>query len=217
MTELAIIVNGLLAVIALWYTVETRKLRLQNQEQLSLLMKQVRLSVAPYIHVTLLNFQTALELLREEGKVPTEEPARNRFEEGLREKFSQPKVKFISKISNKSSKLALHLRVYVFDCRSKTFFRSDWGRTVLAEHESIEMEILSEGVSLEVIRKEMEAKYGEPNDLFHRSLNADCQASYILAFFKDIEGSSYVVKREFDINKDGLVEAKLNKLILPDD
>ena len=36
-----------LACAALWYTIETRRLRLQNSAQMDLLRSQIRLSVAP--------------------------------------------------------------------------------------------------------------------------------------------------------------------------
>jgi hypothetical protein len=46
---LGIVVNVVLAVIALVYTIETRKLRQQNQSQLDLLRKQARRAIAPYL------------------------------------------------------------------------------------------------------------------------------------------------------------------------
>lgn len=46
---IGIAVNAALAVIALVYTIETRKLRKQNQSQLDLLRKQAKRAIAPYL------------------------------------------------------------------------------------------------------------------------------------------------------------------------
>ncbi len=217
MELIAIISQISLALIAVWYTIETRKLRVQNQHQLKLLTKQVTLSLAPYIHVSLFNFKTALQTLNEEGEIPGEQTERDQFVNGLRTRFAQPNAKFISKISNQTTKLAIGVRVYVFDCHSKTFFRSEWGRTVLPEKDSIDLEILGDAVSLEIVRQELKTKYSESNPLFERHLTTEGTSSYIMVLFKDIEGNSYVVRREFEIDGNGIINGRFNELFLPGD
>jgi hypothetical protein len=217
MEWIAIFVNGALAVIALWYTIETRRLRLQNQDQLKLLSKQAMLSLVPYVHVSLYNLDTALELYEEEGKLPGSQTEKARFVDKIRRRFSQPGVRFICKISNETTKLATGVRVYVFDCQSKTFFRSEWGRTVLAEKESIELEISQDAVSLEVVTEELRSKYGSAIDPFEQHLITDHTSSYTIVFFRDVGGNAYVVRREFEINIKGIINSKINELILPQD
>ncbi len=49
MDWIIILVQLLLAAAAIWYTIETRRLRFQNQDQMKLLKEQTRLSLAPYL------------------------------------------------------------------------------------------------------------------------------------------------------------------------
>jgi hypothetical protein len=216
MEWLSITVNGTLALIALWYTLETRKLRIQNQVQLELLAKQARLSLAPYLHVSLLNLESTLLIFGDEGKIPKTEDEKLKLTNALRERFSKPNLKFICKISNKSTKLATTIRVYVFDCKARTFFRSAWGRTVLSEKETDDLEISNDAVSLDVIKQELQDKYGESNNFFNQQLTTDCPSSYTIVFYKDIEGNPYAVKREYEIDSGRIITEKRNTMLLPE-
>src|SRR2546421_18876 len=55
------VVNATLAALVVWYTLETRWLRQQNQEQLDLLKQQGIKSLAPFILPSLINFSTRLK------------------------------------------------------------------------------------------------------------------------------------------------------------
>ena len=214
---ISVLVNAALAVIALWYTVETRRLRLQNQNQLKLLTKQGMLSLVPYLHVTLCNLATALALYEEEGKLPTDANKRAQFVGEIKRRFSEPGVKFICRINNETTKLATAIRVCVFESQSKTFLRSEWGRTVLPEKDSIELEISPDAVSREVMTGELRNRYGPTTtEFFEKQLSTDHTLSYVIVFFRDIGGNPYAVRREFEFVED-MIEAKLNQLILPQD
>lgn len=214
MEVIAITINGLLALIALWYTIETRKLRLQNQAQLNLLAKQVRAPLAPYLHVNLLDEKTALHIFEEDGAIPKEDSERQKFLNGIHKRFSNPGVKFICRIDNKSDKLAVDMRVYVFEGESGMFLRSAWGRTILEGKATEELDIFQAAVPLDVIKEEMLEKYGEVNEFFSRHLDATCKHSYVVVFFKDIEGGPYVVRREFEKDKEGIITPKLNAFMI---
>src|SRR5438552_2098379 len=125
---LPIIVNAVLAGFVLWYTLETRWLRRQNQEQLEFLKRQVRQSIAPFVIPSLKNLPTMLSLMNErEGPAD----AKSDFEKNLRKEYGR--LRYLSSVANLTDNLALNIHVYAFEHKSLIFFPSSEGRTFLSK------------------------------------------------------------------------------------
>ena len=213
---LSLVVQALLAVFALAYTIETRNLRKHSSSQLKVLERQHTVAVAPYLLVGLSPKAELIKDLKENPskilEFPPEEieaEAKNKIEL-LEEGDSNF---YLCQITNPTSKIALDIEAIIYDSNTKNFTLSDEGLIAIGEKES---ELVSAEIGpltdKEVIKATKEAYPDIGNEI--DSLITYEDSSYIFLIFKDIEQGLYGIKREFSVGEDGECSLYDNRLIV---
>src|SRR5205085_5512976 len=149
---IAFFIQLLLAIAAIWYTVETRRLRLQSKDQMNLmenqskllkdqlhlyedqthlLRDQSRLSIAPYLSPGLvdIDLQELKKKTLEDKDLSTEE-RRERLNT-----IENSDVKFMCSVQNTSSKIPYNLNVYIYDVRTRSFLQNDYSQEYIKEND----------------------------------------------------------------------------------
>lgn len=195
MEWIAIIVQLALASVAIWYTIETRKLRIQNEAQMKLLREQTRLSLTPYLVPGIADVDLAL--LRKniaEDKSLTEDQRKEKLS-----KLDEAKIKFVCNVHNPTSKTPHHVNVYIYDSRTRSFLEGDYGKEWIAEKGSELFQVSEPYLGRDEVVESIRKQYGDGTDFIFRQLSAGDQ-SYIAIIFRDLEGRLYMAKREFMIS-----------------
>lgn len=200
-TELLTIFNpsiqGILAVVGLWYTIETRKLRLQSENQSKTAIRQKRLSIAPYLVVGVMHPESFID------EDEDNEDKRKEFIAKLEESRKNDEFLYLATISNPTEKIAIQTNVYIFDNNKKSYLTGDIGHQVISAKDNEAMPVSKPYMTEEEVRKVINKDYDLSNE-FNMALKAiEKDSSVIYLLYKDIEGYPYLVVRPFDIDDDG--------------
>ncbi len=188
---------------ALWYTIETRKLRIQSESQMDMLRRQGRLSVAPFLVPGLVDVDLAR--LRKKVEEDTELSAEERRDK--LDKIDRAQVRFVCAVQNPTTKLPHHCQLWVYDAKRRSFLLCDAGKEVIPEKETMLFQVSEPSFSLDECMKHLQTDFGTAADFAHVQLKVGTE-SYIALFFQDLEGRVYMIKRPFGIHDDGDVVHK---------
>lgn len=199
------LVQLLLAGAAIWYAIETRKLRMQNQLQIDISKKQHFLTVAPFLLIGLISktkFQAEFEAHPEKFvKEPSEEEFKKKTDR-IKHDIAEGSEFFFCNINNPTSKIARDAEVIVYNSNNRNFLLGQYGRAVIEEKQTEIIFVAGNPMShQEVITAKIQAYPGidkSKEPLFNYS-----DISYAIVLYRDIEGSNYAVKRPFVIDASG--------------
>jgi hypothetical protein len=202
---LSIVVQSILAIAAIWYTWETRKVRLQNQYLLNITTRQHLITVAPYLLIGVVpksRFQADVESHPEKFiHEASQEEYDKKFQE-LRKQISGSPDFYFCTINNPTSKLARDVEVVLYNSENKNFLMGQEGKAIIAEKGT---EILWVSGSAKSQQEVIDIKIDAFPELtrVHKELFEYSDVSYAVALFRDIEGSAYAVKRRYVIQANG--------------
>ncbi len=190
-----LVVQALLAVFALWYTIETRALRLQASAQLKLIGRQHLLAVAPFLMVSV---TTKSELVQSiEAQQDSPEKA-----ERLESANALPQETFVCAVENPTSRIALHAEGVIYVAESKHFLEGEKGLACIGEKEDYEIWFGEDPLTQKEVVDSTTASFPNATKIDGDLLD-HADESYSVIFFKDIEESVYCVKRAFYTDEDG--------------
>lgn len=201
----AIVVQIVLAVAAFWYAWETRRMRLQNAEQMDLLRRQARLTVAPFLLVGMLPTDPRMlrEHVEQEGSMDEEKRgAALKLIEALGEGIAKEKLRFIAAVHNPTQKVALQANAYVYDHQHKSYLEGYVGKEVLAAASKETIPIGEPYYDRKGIIQAIQRDYGPDSSFALRWLEPG-DTSFLAFFFRDLEGRLYLIRREFGIDSAG--------------
>lgn len=218
-TWLPILVNVVLALLVIWYTLETRWLRKQNQEQLELLKQQGIKSLAPFILPSIINYSTKLKQWVDASPIIDKEYLERELQ---REEFKQG-VKYLGNAENLTDNLALNVQLYVFEAESQTFlkglqdsafmrrdspqprkmFIDEWSKSLefVTTPTETKVEIEDKPFSGDVLKRNLSERYAPHQEWLMNEIMRDVTSSFILAVYTDVEGNPYFVRRRFHVDE----------------
>lgn len=203
MEWLLIVVQLLLAGAAVWYAIETRRLRIQNSAQMDLLKNQTRLSVAPYLIPGLVDIDLAVW---KQQIVDNDELSEEKKQEALT-KIADADIKFVCAVNNPTSKTPHHINIWIYDERTRSFLESDFGKEWIAEKDSELFQVSEPRFAKDEVEQRIQEQYGEASAFMFRHLEVG-DNSYVALVFRDMEGRIYLAKRYFVISKNNKIHHK---------
>ncbi|MEZ5528426.1 MAG: hypothetical protein R3E57_00550 [Porticoccaceae bacterium] len=207
-SHLPLIVQVALLAAALWYSWETRVIRLQNQKELNLLKKQGRLSLAPYLvpGCEKIDIEQLIELISSNEELDAEEK-KEQIEAAKKEE-----VFFYIQVDNPTSdKVGCQLRPIIYDPSTKSFILSDSGHAWISPQAQGKFQATGPYYSKAQISEQLEGSYGDEIKALLNNLDITDNEGYVALFYRDIEGSLYLAKRAFKVH-DGEYNFKATKL-----
>jgi hypothetical protein len=191
---IAVLVQIAIATVAIWYAFETRQLRVQNQEEIKYLKKQNRYSMAPFLipGASKLTIERVIEIINDSDDTP--EDKERKIESARKEA-----VFFAVQIDNPTTdKLASRVEVFIYDPQTKSYLSGDLGKEWVSPKETEVIQVTGPYYTLPEIIKDIENSYGNVASVFKDNLKESDEAlGFVVAFFRDIEGTLYMAKREF--------------------
>ena len=194
MEILTLLVQLALAGAAIWYTIETRKLRLQSEQQMGLLKNQTRLSVAPFLVPGLIDVNLAV--LRDNVQQRTDLSDEQKTE--ALANISRSYVKYVCTVNNPTTKVPHHINLYIYDSSTKSFLSADYSKEWIAEKDNELFQVSEPCYSRDDVLKRIKDQYGNGLDFIDKHLVVG-DISYIALLFRDLEGRVYLTKRVFAI------------------
>ncbi|MEE3502378.1 hypothetical protein [Acidiphilium acidophilum] len=192
-----LVIQTLLALMALWLAWETRRLRLASEAQINLLREENRSSLQPYVFPSLEVFDEG------EGKksISADETKSAEEKSDLLTLLEQDDTIFFCRLRNATTHIARDVEVWVYDERTRNFLESDQGIAVMSGSEKTPLSISPPFLSVDEVQSRIKIRYGAvpPNMIDSIRLGS---VSYLLVFYRDIEKRLYSTKRNFSI-KDG--------------
>ncbi len=182
-----------LVIVGLWYTWETRGLRIQADEQLSEIRNQFRLTLVPDLFPSIVKKDKVKELVME-GKLKQTIGKRRYSQEQLINV-----IKYFVLMENASNKLAYEVRVYVFDHDTKSYLKSPKHNIYVPAPGKKFQAFFNEKAnyidSMELIT-DINEEYGLKLTSLKKFIKSK-KTSIVLLFFKDVQGNIYLRTRAF--------------------
>jgi len=175
-----------LAIAAILYTIETRRMRLQNEEQMRMLRAQTRRSIAPYL------VPSITDVTAERNQV-----------EVNKDFLRKVGLKFICEVKNLSYRIAINCSVWVYDKRERKFLGSCHGRHYIDKKGTEYFLIAEPYLSRDKVLALVKEYYGEEAVSKIAKYIKDEDSSYILLLFQDLEDCVYCFQRQFEIDDNG--------------
>jgi hypothetical protein len=199
------VVQLILAGVALWSMIEARKLRLHAVAQLDVVRRQHMVAVAPYLLVGATpKDQLLMEIARDPaialnlGKGENADAAVKNLEADFKKAGQDI---FFCEMTNATSKIALGIEAVHYNARSRNFIESAEGLETLGEGKSGRLWIAGKAMNQADATTSIINSVG--NSAKVPKLLTQDNDSYIVVFFRDIEGSVYAVKRAYIVDNDG--------------
>ncbi|MCK9336315.1 MAG: hypothetical protein M0P43_00660 [Arcobacteraceae bacterium] len=198
------------AIVILWYTYETRKLRVTSEKQLNEQRRINELSLLPYFSYGINIFQsndndkTAIKYFKKNTYLPPS--IRNEYIQLLEK---NTKI-FQIKIENQSSALALDIQAVIYDGYTRNYIFGETGvvSSKLGECQYIYTARDSYQTRNEII-EDLKSHYGDNAFLNQQLIINDSEKNryFMYIFGKTIGNRLFVFNREFEI-KDGGIDLK---------
>lgn len=194
----------LVAVIA--YTVETHRLRKQNERQLRLLRHQARVAALPSIaaHVQPVVEEAVISILSS-WRVPESERMKYMKLASERERH------FTCSVKNGRDTVAHNVTVAIYDAESKAY---QWAGHTAALMEGGSHEtfwFVAAPLAYDAFRGSVRAAYGRPGDFTIAHL-AQGESSFAGVFFYDVEQRLYLTKHPFTVVEGLMVAHRRSEL-----
>lgn len=216
MENIYYLVQIVVATIILWYTYETRKLRLTSEKQLDEQKRINELSLLPYFSYGINIFQsnhndkTAIEYFEKDTYLPLS--IRNEYIQ-LLEKNT---IIFQITIENQSTALALDLQAIIYDGYTRNYIFGETGviSSKLGEKQYIYTARDTYQTKNEII-KHLKSHYGNNTFLNQQLMINDSEKNkyFIYLFGKTMGNRLFVFNREFEI-KDGGIDLKKSDWVI---
>jgi hypothetical protein len=203
------LIQATLAIAAVWYTVETRRLRKQNEAQMALLRTQMSLSIAPYLVPGILD----VEMREVRSRIVSDTKLTQKERDEKLATLDAGEVKFLCGVKNPTTKVPHHCELWVYDQRTKSYLLCDAGKEWIAEKEAETFMVSGPYFSYEDVIEQVLERYGDAGSWAHPHFAAG-DDSFIVLMYQDLEGRLYVSKRRFNIRSDGSVRHRPSALYL---
>lgn len=203
------VVNLGVVVAAIWYSIETRKLRLQNLTEIRLLSNQGRLTLAPFLvpGAQKLSKEQLEELIDADDDATDEEKSKRKA--GAR----KTEVFFAVQVDNPTAdKVGCHLEPYIYDPSTKSFLIPDHGKEWISPKETEMFQVTGPYVTRPRVEEEIKEHFGNVVVPLLAELETPEDHGYVALFFQDVEGTVYLSKRPFTIAKSGEVRHRPTRL-----
>jgi hypothetical protein len=194
MEMVSLTVQILLLLAALWYSYETRKLRIQNLQEVRLVANQGRLALAPYLipgvrKVSVAELNSAIDADSELSDAEKEE---------RKAEVAKEEVFFGVLVDNPTAeKVACHLEPYIYDPGTKSFLTPDHGIERISPKDKEAIQVTGPYVTKLKAIDEVVKSYGDGVRSLIELLDTPEDCGYVALFFQDIEGTVYLAKRQF--------------------
>lgn len=194
METILLIVQTGLVFAAMWYSWETRKIRIQNLDEIHILMRQTRLSLAPYL-------VPGAQKVEKEAVVSMIENSEDLDEEEKKRKIQaaeEEEVFYVVVVDNPTAeKVGCQLEAYIYDPNTKSFLFPDIGKQWISPGERELIQITGPYFTKEKLLLEIEENYDGINPSLLAHFDTPEDEGYVALLFRDIEGSVYLTKRAF--------------------
>jgi len=198
---LGICVQVVLAVAAIWYSLETRCVRKQNEGMLELLSEEARISVAPDLITGIRAYDETWESELKSLIINDTSLTNRQREESLSglETYKDILI-FVGKVANISDNIAHNVNLYVYDVEHKSFLGSWSGKELMEGGAEEKFFVVKPYLFLEEIKDDLTSSYGGKCEFIFKQLAMGNQ-SYVLTVYTDVAGRVYASKRLFKIEE----------------
>ncbi|MCL9764670.1 hypothetical protein [Neisseria subflava] len=205
------LIQFILAVVGLWYCIETRKLRIESEKQTNNSLMQKKLLITPYL---LLGIAVSADDITK--RIDVDDEFKKQIKDKIRRDFkiSDPadidehfhkiitnfsKISIVS-IINVTDKIASDISVYIYDNKAKNFTSSTRLPQVLVKEDTRNILIDGNPLSKEEFLEEIKGKYNIKtiSEYLSNHTQTKNHNSLILVAFMDIEGNSSMFIRPFE-------------------
>ncbi len=197
---IGIAVNAALAGGAFWYTWEARQQRLQAQEQLKVMARQIRISIFPELLPGIVAYseEVATQWVNSEN---AEDKKWGKEIQHSARKAGVP-IKYFCAVFNYSDKLATIAVACVYLGEDKKFLKGYCGVTVTANDE-VWIPVPEEPVTKKEVVADWVYHLGSDSKRAETYLTKD-KDNYVILLFSDAEGNIHGIKRQFGQSLDGI-------------
>ncbi|HKJ32850.1 MAG TPA: hypothetical protein VKA34_13530 [Balneolales bacterium] len=196
-----------LVIVGVWYSYETRGLKITAEKQIKELQNQFRISNVPGLFLSVIHKDKVIKLI-EEGKI-TQKSGKVTYS---KEKLTEV-LKYYVLLENVSQQIAYEVRLYLFRADIKSFMRSPSFKVYVKPDKPEAMYLIDETgnyIDETKLIEEVNENYGlELYSLkdYLKNRNINC----LLLFYKDIQGYTYLRTRHFLYNKqNNLMQGEIN-------
>lgn len=188
-----LLVQFFILVAVVFYAVESRRLRIQTETQVSLLQRQDRTSGTPSLVAGLTEFDPAerKRWIDYDSNMPASE------RKIALERLAKKKPKFSVIVSNYSNPIAQNLQAVLYDASTRSFLICDEGKEVLSAQSSDTFDFASPYKSASEAADWIVDRYGSAA-AYIRDLVTVQNLGYIAIIFQDAQGRTYFLQRSFD-------------------
>jgi hypothetical protein len=190
-----------LALVGVWYGVETRKARLHGQAQLELLRKQATGDQFPFL-------TPAVHVVKwDDGKKQLlSANAQVYFPIPTRDSFSGPptKVEYVVQVFNQTKNLAQKIRCIIYDGEKHKFLTSPRSKEFIAGDSSSFFYFGKDLSSKQEIAEHLESRYKDYDADFNKAIVTGDEC-YVLITYLDMDGTPYWIRRTMVKDNDGSI------------
>lgn len=196
-----------LVIVGIWYSYETRGLKITAEKQIKELQNQFRISNVPGLFLSVIHKDKVTELIGE-GKI-IQKSGKVTYS---KEKLSEV-LKYYVLLENVGQQIAYEARLYLFRADIKSFMRSPSFKVYVKPDKPEAMSLIDETdnyIEETTLIEEVNENYGlELYSLkdYLKNRNINC----LLLFYKDIQGYTYLRTRHFLYNnQNNLMQGEIN-------
>jgi|GEM_PF-6461552 len=189
------VIQGLLAGAAFWYSWETRKMRMQNELEVRILSKQSRLSLAPYLvpGVTGVPQEKIIDEIEKDDKIDD-----NERQQRINLARNTGTIKVVVVQNPTKEKVGCNLQPYLYNKESRNFSECIYGKAYITPGGSETFPVKNTFLSREEVFQRVRGFYGDNVKVLMKNVDISENAGYVVLFFQDIEGSVYMMRRDFE-------------------
>ncbi len=219
-TDPTVMANLIVAAVAIWYTIETQKLRRTAIKQLELTRQSNSAEILPYVLVGLHRLSLSPHLDQTKIKIQLAEWAFRRIElpgfgsQNLRLDASKDEI---LEVASTTDQVASHVLCILYDHRSRSF-RLSPPCEVVAPRESGYFPLAEHPVTVNELAELFKKLYEDRGNYLIPKISALCAGyiSYLIPVFFDLAGRLYAAPRPIYWSNDGTVLYGKSDLIQPE-
>jgi len=196
------------AVATICYTRETRRLRIQAEEQM-------RIAVEPYLSVMVLSFNDTT-WMKVSNSIKAIYGGEREDEDlyALRDKIDNEGVslQYGCQVVNKSDNITDHEKIYIYDRETKKFIPcwTNWNMR-RAEYSKLYYAFNNRSISRLELEREIVENYSKERKFISKCMTSDDSSSFVIVLFRDSQGRAYCWKKWFISDDQGMTNYKDEK------
>ena len=179
--------------VALWYTIETRRMRLEAAKQVRIFRDQYRLTVAPFVGASI----RILPAEEYTSRVKEDDFLGPKSKKRLLDRSTDSVSRLACIWSNPTDELARNLYGWYYSTSHASFLELVHGQEWLAKGDHVEILVSDEHRTEDQVKKRIKVLFGDAA-LFAMPMIKPTDAPYVFMLFQDLLGRVYFYQRSYE-------------------